>query len=401
MSITKKPKDSYETIINDTMPYNIFLYWLSDDLLKNKQENSIPMTHSNSILSIQYAPYLNTNELDLNEIEYDIERFKFKDNGMQVPIPNGKKPKVYRITQFQNQNPTSLGTLNKRIGRFKCYEPNLTNIKKRRDWRNESKLYNYPYRQAYITDGIIQPIEFKYHLCQNNDTEVWVRSCMNINADYSIYLRNYSNDYDGLLEQFVCTQNKELPSTSNQYAQWLATNKNQMVAQNSNLVSNTITGMIGAGIMTGGNPWGALAGGVVSLAGGLMGNNIKQNATEKDMRNVPNVLLSKGGDFFLGMNTHKKRTLLVRYRQRDEIMQKIGDYFAMYGYKQNKIMSINKRNRYFYNYIKTQEVNINGNGIPKEHFEELKQIYDNGVTIWHMDRKGVEMCNYYYDNYEV
>lgn len=394
-----KNYDFFHTSVNDTMPYNVFLYWLDDTLLGNNKENTIPFSHSGAVMSIQYAPYINKDELTLFKLKYDTNRYKYKDDGSQLGLDPNVTPYVYRLSSIVNTAENKKGIIQKRLSTFKCYKPQR--VAGKRDWRNESKLYQYPYSYAYIYDGITQPLEIKYHLCSQNESELWVRSAVNINADYSLWIKGYKGDTYGELEQFMCTTNKELPCVSNQYAQWLATNKNQMQAQNTNLLNSTITSAVAGAAFSGGNPVVAGGAGLVSLIGGLLGNNITQNATERDMRNLPNNLISRGGDIIHNMQTVAKRVLLMRYRQRDEYMQKIGDYFAMYGYKQNKIMSINTRNRYYYNFIKTLGVNIEGRGIPKEHLEELKSIYDNGVTIWHVGRSGVIIGDYSKDNYEV
>ena len=48
---------------------------------------------------------------------------------------------------------------------------------------------------------------------------------------------------------------------------------------------------------------------------------------------------------------------IVRFRSHIEQLKKLGDYFAMFGYKQNKILKPNIRNRYYFNYIKTMVTN--------------------------------------------
>ena len=92
---------------------------------------------------------------------------------------------------------------------------------------------------------------------------------------------------------------------------------------------------------------------------------------------------------------------LYRYRINDVDCERLGWYFHMYGYKQNKILTPNIRNRYYYNYIKTIGCNLKSNQIPRSHFEQLKSIFDAGVTIWHIDREGVVVGDISNDNYEV
>ena len=44
---------------------------------------------------------------------------------------------------------------------------------------------------------------------------------------------------------------------------------------------------------------------------------------------------------------------------------------------------------------------MEGTNIPRSHLEQLKEIFDNGVTVWHIDRNGVTVDDYSMDNYEV
>lgn len=81
--------------------------------------------------------------------------------------------------------------------------------------------------------------------------------------------------------------------------------------------------------------------------------------------------------------------------------KKIGDYFAMFGYKQNKLMDINVNSRHYYNYVKTIGINIKSNKIPSNYLNTLKNIFDNGVTIWHIDNENVNIGDYSMDNKEV
>lgn len=404
MTIENRTIDNYFTTVNDVFPYGVHLYWLDDtlyDTIDNgvtySHGNTIPLSHSNSIFSVQYIPFLNQDELHLYKIPYDIERFKYKEDLAQYPISD-VQPFVYKISRFENiNNVEKPGIMLKRLSTFKCYKPSKS-IGGKRSWRNESKLYNYPYSYAYLHDGINQPFEFKYHLCESNDNELWVRQAMNINGDYSLFIKNYKNDSDGMLEQFIATPSRELPSTSSQYANYMATNKNQINASYSNVITNMIGGAVAGSLVNPGvgTVVGAGIGGVSSLINTITNNN----ASEKDMRNVPNSLNSRGGDFILNMNTVGKTVKLIRYRQREEYLEKIGDYFAMFGYKQNKIMKPNLRDRYYYNFIKTNGVNIKAN-IPKNHLEQIKKIFDKGVTIWHVDRNGVVVGDISKDNQEI
>lgn len=60
----------------------------------------------------------------------------------------------------------------------------------------------------------------------------------------------------------------------------------------------------------------------------------------------------------------------------------VDNYFSMFGYKtlKNKVPNINGRRNW--NYVKTKNCNITGD-IPQSDMQELKRIFNTGVTIWH------------------
>lgn len=71
-----------------------------------------------------------------------------------------------------------------------------------------------------------------------------------------------------------------------------------------------------------------------------------------------------------------------KYEVKIEIARKVDKYFDMFGYRVNEIKTPNTKTRKYWNYIETEKVNLEGN-IPQEALQELKAIYNAGITIWH------------------
>ena len=67
---------------------------------------------------------------------------------------------------------------------------------------------------------------------------------------------------------------------------------------------------------------------------------------------------------------------------KNEYARIIDDYFSMYGYKTNRVKIPNTNNRSNWNYVKTINANIIGD-IPQEDMQELKDIFNKGITLWH------------------
>ena len=102
----------------------------------------------------------------------------------------------------------------------------------------------------------------------------------------------------------------------------------------------------------------------------------------KDMQNIPDKVQGKssGGVSMLSGSCGifgRKMSL------RTEYAQKIDKYFDMYGYNISAVQSPNWSNRSHYNYIKTSGIDIYGT-VAKNDKEEIANIFNNGVTFWHM-----------------
>lgn len=427
--IIAKDYDTWDSII-DGIPYGLYLYYI-DDSMFNTDMISI-LGNCSAIQTVQYTPFLEPGSMSAWNIPYDVERFGKTESSR--PQLDGT-PNVFRVEKY-------VDTI-RQIGTFKLYDIKGLTIGGERNWRNESRLYNYPYSFALLTDYLNPPMAIKYHLCKRVETQnVKVKQTISDRCSYGIFIEDYKNDKLGKMESIVSGDAHELPCTSSAYSQWFASSKNQThfmmkqgveesflqqrqgsQATQLQMFNNQVGGLMSA---IGGLAFGGIMGGIASGANSLvnvgMGNikgNMQMNhlaqsgalqrqgiiganmAMQKDLKSTPNTLLSMGSDIMYGLKNGEKRVDLIRYMITEEYAKRIGDYFAMYGYKQNKLMPIEKRDRKYYNYIKTIGINLQTFGIPKEHVETLKNIYNNGVTIWHIDREGVIVGDYSKDNVEI
>ena len=81
-------------------------------------------------------------------------------------------------------------------------------------------------------------------------------------------------------------------------------------------------------------------------------------------------------------------------------MNKIALFFHQYGYAQNKLMQPSFKGRKYWNYLQTADCYLKVNNCPKEHLQQLKQIFDSGVTVWHWSN-GEMFENTEKDNVEI
>ena len=409
--ISRATEDSWGSE-NYGLPCALYFYYLNNKLPEWQTELSGGILgNCPAIQSVQYVPFLEIMDMDLTSVEYDTERFGSVEEIR--PNMNGT-PLVYRVNALINNIKT--------LGSFKCYKPQKS-IGGDINWRNESRLYNYPYSFAMLTDNLNTPIEIQYHLCKGNTNNVKVRSTISDRCSYGIYVEGYKNDVDGKMEAMVSGDAHELPCSSSAYNQWYASNKNQVTQnvlnesqmsfiQNAGLKKQMLPNLLSQVTFNPANMLQAGAGMVGSVFQSQtqqqLNNQSVQNAiasamaTSKDLKNTPNTMLSMGSDVYYGLDKGEKKVTLYRFGLTIDYYKRLGDYFAMYGYKQNKVMPVKTRTRNYFNYVKTIGVNIKSSGVPRNYLEELKTIYNNGVTIWHIDRENFNSVgDYSKDNYEV
>lgn len=419
--------DSWNSL-NANLPYGLYLYYLDNQRFSD--DNTSVIGNCSAIQSVQYTPFLEPGDLILNRIPYDVDRF-----GSTSKLRPGMltKPEVFRIVG--NTQPI------RPIGKFKTYDTEGLTIGGERNWRNESRLYNYPYAFALLTDHLNPPMTIKYHLCERYlEQTVKVRTTISDRCSYGIFVDGYKGDNNGTMEAMVSTDALELPCSSSAYSQWFATSKNQTqfgikqslqqsflqqsqanASANLGMTMGLLNGAMGGiGALLGGNLMGVAQSGVGMLGTSLNANLTKQQANQtgalqrqgiigsamaqqRDLMSTPNTLISMGSDIMYGLKKGAKKVQLYRYGLTEEYAERLGDYFALYGYKINKLQNLTKciNSRYYYNYIKTIGANIVSKKVPKSHLDEFKEIFNRGVTIWHFSNKNVTIGDYSKDNFEV
>ena len=378
---------------NGTFLSGMYYYIMDKNEIK---KNSAVLGNCNAIHSCYWSPILDKTNVTSFSVNYDIERFGKLNNGQLNFVPT-----LNRITGCINYD-----KLLKEIEVYKREKP----VNENRDWRNESKLYNFPYSYALITDYMNTPMELRYHELPriNNKVEIRAKCFVTEKGTYSIYVQNFKGDYYGNMEGNINSAPLEVPVSSSAYSSWSSTQKAQDLQNTRSAIMNANTSMVENGASILGDVLGLNFGGAVRDGFGIYKDYQskvqaigQRSAQQKDLRNTPRTMINTGSDVGFSMVSGKKKIDLIRYRIQEEYLQRLSDFFAMYGYKQSKIMKPNTRNRYYYNYIKSLGMNIWGQGIPKEHIQKLQQIYDNGVTIWHVDRPNVSVGDYSKDNREI
>lgn len=344
----------------------------------------------------------------------------------------GNFTKIIRLQQGIAQQYRSIG---------KTYISNFANIKKtnfaitnkaRIDL--EPKLYLEPYTMYKITnlqgEGLNVDLrgfshEVDYSEKQFDPTKGFIIDvCMawspdpNFKAIYTLknYYSNTSGkgrdaDETGQFYNYIDNTVNDLPILSNAWAEYYSRNKASAIA---GVAVNLGAGIAKAGIsaatgmsasaLTKSAPTIARASG--ASAGGIIGmfENIANAAMNiYDIQNQPDSLRKEGNNAKFSLSRKGSQKLsLNKYIIDDKFKQLAFKYLQKFGYKALEMKVPNTKSRYYYNFIKTVNIELKSN-IDQEYIDEIKTIYDKGITFWHYRDattfKGIG--NYDYENCEM
>jgi hypothetical protein len=307
------------------------------------------------------------------------------------------------------------------VKEIKQYQPKaFSYTNKYSDYRSveESKLLMYPYTVLILDDlkGNRQTLKNEY--IKGDDLIVNVRGSLGTSNKTSYSIDNYqvkdniepSDLFKANIENAVMNTNpNDLPILSDMLGAFLQGNRNSIQNQiNSTIfngildtatgVTNTVTGAASGAI--GGaplGPAGMIAGGVEGGLGGAVqtvrgaGNTVLQlqgiQAKQKDINNTPPSLSKMGGNTYFDYGHNLSGLYLIKKQITPEYQKKLEDFFSMYGYKVNELKTPNFHTRQNWNYIQTAGCVITGN-FNNEDLQELKSVFDNGITLWHTDDIG-------------
>lgn len=94
---------------------------------------------------------------------------------------------------------------------------------------------------------------------------------------------------------------------------------------------------------------------------------------------------TRGGDVSartLAMETGNCKIMVEEYSPSLEEAIKLDQFFDMYGYATNAVKVPNENSRESWNYVKTDNVIINGS-VPVQDMRNIKAMYNRGVRFWH------------------
>lgn len=240
-----------------------------------------------------------------------------------------------------------------------------------------NKCKVYPYNYLFVTNNVggqnifkiedfsnISNIQFKYELA------------LSVGGSGRLIPLNYKNIAENLDEAVPLGKFPTCSWTSDAYTNWLTKESVNMATRVMNVGVNAVQEGINMSSAAGNQQQVNIsgAGNVASQIGGIIGDYYSASL-------LPNIQGGTNtGDVNFSSSDNDFR--IYRMRAKKEYLQVIDNFFSMFGYKVNEVKVPNVTGRTNWNYVKTIDCNITGE-IPQEDLQELKNIFDNGVTFWH------------------
>lgn len=254
------------------------------------------------------------------------------------------------------------------------------------------KLYSYPWLYCLADNNQGNTHIYRYEYSYNQDKSIEFDSYGTIATLPQVLTapKNYKtreNLAHGLMNEALINSSFPMCSfSSDTYRAWLAQNKSSIALSQ---VQTAVNSTIGLGTSIAG-----LAGG--SLQGGINGSSkttsafwdalgMLANQTDRSR----NAGVTHGKALSENVMTGIKECGVDFYEMscKRQFAEMADSFFEQFGYPINKITMPNLRSRSHWNYVKTSHCGFTGN-IDLDQLKKLRNIFDNGVTLWHTDDIG-------------
>lgn len=262
-----------------------------------------------------------------------------------------------------------------------------------------NKIYTYPYTYAIIDDNYGHTKTLKPELCMLGVDETIptysIKAKGILNPLPSVYVcpSGYAgvagdNNLHGFtLSNFpLCTWNVDT------FKAWLAQNKNSLgLSLISGAIGVASTPIQAIGGYAGGGPLGATAGAMNGLSS--LSQIIGTMAQIADRSVIPDTAKGKMtgeyANFAVGLND----IMIYMFRPKLSMCKVLDDFWSAFGYPIHEITTPLTNSRSSWNYVKTIDCGFTADA-ELDLLKKFRNIFNNGVTIWHTDDIG----NYGLDN---
>ena len=241
-----------------------------------------------------------------------------------------------------------------------------------------NKLLCWPYNCLTITNNCGTMAEFRYEDFVSNAPAFSLVGLQAPSCPMFIYPKNYKKDstnYSGYAWGLSLAKIPQGSWNADMYTNWMTQNGvnilgHRIDATTSQAIGGTLQALTSAAALD------------LPSAGEGIGKMLGSVQEQYRHSMIPNQI---GGQTTVGDVTFAYDKLAPTYYKmsiRSEYAQIIDNWFTMYGYKVNKLATPNIHKRSNWDYIKTIQVNIEGN-VPEKDLDTIRSLFNNGCTFWH------------------
>lgn len=271
----------------------------------------------------------------------------------------------------------------------------------------ESKLLMYPYTVLVLDDFKGSRIEYKNEYIDDRGIVIATKGSLGTTNKVSYGINKYStygdglNNYQKMNNEYALfnTSSNDIPVINDMLTAFLQGNKNSIENQKSSILFNGTMNTLSSGLgMVGSlptspvapvNPFAVAQGGVNMVQGA--GNTVLQlqgiEAKQQDIGNVPPQIAKMGSNTPYDFGNGYSGVWIIKKQIKPEYQRILSDFFNLFGYKVNQVKTPNFHTREHWNFVQTKDCNITGN-FNNNDLQELKTVFDNGITFWHTDDIG-------------
>jgi hypothetical protein len=267
----------------------------------------------------------------------------------------------------------------------------------------ESKLLMHPYTVTLLDDFKGNRVELKNEYINNTHLVIDMKASLGPSNKVVYTIKDYLTSLmsDDTLKDLVTmekalidTNPNDLPVLVDNLSAFIQGNRNSIQNQKNSIYFNGIMNAVSSGVNMGGNAVlgneiGAVSAGVGIVKG--VGNDIlalqQIQAKQQDIGNTPPSIAKMGGNSYFDYGNGYTGIWIIKKEITPEYRKKLSDFFNMYGYKKNEVKFPNMHTRQYWNFIQTKSCIIQGN-FNNEDLEDIKSVFDGGITLWHTDDIG-------------
>lgn len=247
-----------------------------------------------------------------------------------------------------------------------------------------NKLLTYPYSFCYCHNNNGSAGTFPFEYFKNRLPVFDLIGTLTPNPTILLAPKNYKGLITNLDESLSLGGFPLLSWQYDTYKAWQA-------QHGASAVIGTIGTTVGAGAAVAAVV--GTGGAALPIVGGVLGALASATRLVETSKQPPQ---ARGNALSGSTNTaNKTNDFAISHKSiKAEYAKKIDEFFDMFGYKVNRVKSINFNSRPHWNYVQVNDLNVTG-PVPSPDIVKLKGVFQKGITFW---KNGDNLGNYSLDN---